>query len=63
MLKRAGADCVETTFLFSDTQLKKEKFLEDINNILNTGEVLYILVSPFFSRPLVLKKGFGYGMY
>jgi len=26
-------------FLFSDTQLVKESFLEDINNILNTGEV------------------------
>ena len=39
VLKKAGADNVETTFLFSDTQLKKEKFLEDINNILNTGEV------------------------
>eukprot|EP00929_Paragymnodinium_shiwhaense_P066427 TRINITY_DN33321_c0_g4_i1.p1 TRINITY_DN33321_c0_g4~~TRINITY_DN33321_c0_g4_i1.p1 ORF type:complete len:3770 (+),score=1255.81 TRINITY_DN33321_c0_g4_i1:195-11312(+) len=27
------------TFLFSDTQIVKENFLEDINNILNTGEV------------------------
>ena len=26
-------------FLFNDTQLKMEQFLEDINNILNTGEV------------------------
>ncbi|CAK0841283.1 unnamed protein product [Prorocentrum cordatum] len=26
-------------FLFSDTQIVKESFLEDINNILNTGEV------------------------
>jgi len=26
-------------FLFSDTQIIKESFLEDINNILNTGEV------------------------
>jgi len=26
-------------FLFSDTQIVKDSFLEDINNILNTGEV------------------------
>jgi dynein heavy chain len=26
-------------FLFSDTQISKESFLEDINNILNNGDV------------------------
>ncbi|KAL2653371.1 hypothetical protein R1flu_021499 [Riccia fluitans] len=39
VLKKAGADNVPTVFLFSDTQIKMERFLEDINNILNTGEV------------------------
>ena len=28
-----------TVFLISDSQLKDESFLEDINNILDTGEV------------------------
>lgn len=39
VLKRAGGDNQSTVFVFSDTQLKEEAFLEDINNILNTGEV------------------------
>jgi dynein heavy chain len=39
VLKRAGAENKVQVFLFSDTQLKEESFLEDINNILNTGEV------------------------
>lgn len=39
VLKQAGGAGQPTVFLFSDTQLKKESFLEDINNILNTGEV------------------------
>jgi dynein heavy chain len=35
----AGRDNQPTVFLFSDTQIKLESFLEDINGILNTGEV------------------------
>jgi dynein heavy chain len=34
-----GAKQTRTTFLFSDTQVQQETFLEDISNILNTGEV------------------------
>jgi hypothetical protein len=39
VLKQAGGAAQPTVFLFSDSQLKDESFLEDINNILNTGEV------------------------
>lgn len=39
LLKRAGCDCKPVTFLFSDSQIKEEAFVEDINNILNAGEV------------------------
>lgn len=39
VLKQAGAQFQPTVFLFSDSQMKDESFLEDINNILNTGEV------------------------
>eukprot|EP00842_Homolaphlyctis_polyrhiza_P000439 jgi/Hompol1/1396/HPOL_002693-RA len=38
-LIKAGAEGRQAVFLFSDTQLKLESFLEDINNMLNTGEV------------------------
>jgi hypothetical protein len=37
---QAGSASQPTVFLFSDTQLKEESFLEDINNILNTGETI-----------------------
>ncbi|CAM9220423.1 unnamed protein product [Chrysoparadoxa australica] len=39
MLMAAGAENKPTVFLFSDTQIVEEGFLEDINNILNSGDV------------------------
>lgn len=35
----AGVENKETVFLFMDTQVIEESFLEDINNILSSGEV------------------------
>ncbi|XP_077977539.1 dynein axonemal heavy chain 12-like [Glandiceps talaboti] len=39
LLKNSGALGKPTVFLISDTQIKEESFLEDIDNLLNTGEV------------------------
>ena len=35
----AGVENKPTVFLFNDTQVVVESFLEDINNILSSGEV------------------------
>jgi dynein heavy chain len=39
LLMNCGGKDKSAAFLFSDTQVQKESFLEDIINILNTGEV------------------------
>lgn len=39
MLKSAGKDGKTTVFLLTDTQIKDEKFLEDVDGLLNAGEV------------------------
>ena len=39
MLIKAGVDGKPTVFLFSDNQIKEESFVEDVNMILNTGDV------------------------
>ncbi|KAK2585046.1 hypothetical protein KPH14_008566 [Odynerus spinipes] len=36
---KPGTEALHATFLFADTQIVLEEFLEDINNTLNTGEV------------------------
>lgn len=50
VLHKAGSDGTPTVFLFSDNQMKDESFLEDINNILNMGEVG---VPGHFSHPFI----------
>uniref|UniRef100_A0A4W3JLB2 Dynein axonemal heavy chain 6 n=1 Tax=Callorhinchus milii TaxID=7868 RepID=A0A4W3JLB2_CALMI len=39
LFKMAGVEGNDMVFLFTDTQIVVEEFLEDINNILNSGEV------------------------
>jgi dynein heavy chain len=39
LLKTAGKEGKTTVFLLTDTQIKQEAFLEDVDNLLNTGEV------------------------
>jgi dynein heavy chain len=39
LLRKAGAEGKQMVFLFSDTQVADESFLEDINLLLNTGDI------------------------
>ncbi|ALC38670.1 Dhc36C [Drosophila busckii] len=39
ILRKIGAGEMHGVFLFTDVQIKDESFLEDINNLLNSGEV------------------------
>ncbi len=39
LLKQTGGAGKGTVFLITDTQIKEESFLEDIDSLLNTGEV------------------------
>ncbi len=39
LLRSCGGKGNPTSFIFTDNSIKEESFLEDINNILNTGEV------------------------
>ncbi|KAJ3333612.1 Dynein heavy chain 7, axonemal [Blyttiomyces sp. JEL0837] len=39
ILLSAGVENLKTVFLFPDTQIKEESFIEDVNNLLNAGDV------------------------
>lgn len=39
IFQNCGVEFKDTIFLFSDTQIVNETFVEDVNNILNNGEI------------------------
>ncbi|XP_076302983.1 dynein axonemal heavy chain 7 [Lasioglossum baleicum] len=45
ILKRVTGTELHSTFIFSDTQIKEESFLEDISNMLNSGEIPNIFMA------------------
>lgn len=46
----SGCDGIQNTFLMTDNQIMYETFLEDINNILNTGEITNLYAKEDFDR-------------
>ncbi|XP_069857585.1 dynein axonemal heavy chain 2 isoform X2 [Dipodomys merriami] len=50
LYRQAGVDLRTTSFLFVDTQIADESFLEDINNILSSGEVPNLYKSEEFEE-------------
>ena len=63
VLLMAGKDGKDVVFLFTDTQIVQENFLEDINNILNSGEVPNLLKNEHVEeisaalRPIMAARG------
>ncbi|XP_054751474.2 dynein axonemal heavy chain 6-like isoform X1 [Lytechinus pictus] len=49
----AGVNNDNTVFLFTDTQIVVEEFLEDINNILNSGEVPNLFEPEEYERVII----------
>ncbi|VDO08408.1 unnamed protein product [Rodentolepis nana] len=49
----AGVEDKPTVFLFSDNQILMEEFVEDLNNILNSGEVPGLFNSEMFEKLII----------
>ena len=39
MMVKAGVERLNVSFILNDTQISSESFLEDVSNVLNTGEI------------------------
>ncbi|XP_071788570.1 dynein axonemal heavy chain 6-like isoform X3 [Asterias amurensis] len=53
LYEMAGVQNLNTVFLFTDTQIVVEEFLEDINNILNSGEVPNLFEADEYERVII----------
>ena len=53
ILRQAGGKFTPTVFLFTDSQIKDESFIEDINNLLNTVELLVPISVFHISEPQI----------
>jgi len=49
-LLAAGCDGRPSAFILTDTQIANEAFLEDVNNLLNTGEITNLYGKDDFER-------------
>ncbi|XP_050527307.1 dynein axonemal heavy chain 1-like [Daktulosphaira vitifoliae] len=57
LMLKAGLYKIESVFLFCDTQIKSESFLEDINNMLNSGDIPNIYQSDEMDKIMQNMKG------
>lgn len=53
MYFNAGVNHEDSVFLFTDTQIVQEEFLEDINNLLNSGEVPNLFESDEYEKVII----------
>ncbi|XP_050294811.1 dynein axonemal heavy chain 6 [Anthonomus grandis grandis] len=49
----AGVENMDAVFLFTDTQIAQEEFLEDINNILNSGDVPNLFEADEYEKVII----------
>lgn len=63
LLKQTGSQQIPTVFLVSDNNILEEIFLEDINNILNNGEIPNLMqaedLEEIYSEIKVIAKEMG----
>ena len=60
---QAGVENKPTVFLFTDTQVVDESFMEDINNILSSGEVPNLYKPDEFEEVMIISIDLTIGFY